>query len=389
LERVAIIGIGRVGLCLALNLDRAGYSVLGIDRNAQRVKQVGDKTLQTSEPGVEDALKAAHNLKVADQIGPIPGFDPSVVFVAVDTPAAEGGGYDHRHVDCVLAELFHLGSWRARVELALVCTTFPGYCDSQAGLAKSHSYALSYTPGFIAQGSILQDQQSPDQVLIGEADAIAGEKLERVYRKICINEPSIHRMAPLSAEIAKLATNCALTMKIAFANAIGDLATAVGAEPEQILAAIGADTRIGNKFLKYGFGYGGPCLARDNRALNLFAERNNYELRQAGTTDEMNRKHLEFQVSQYLRAYHEDEPIHFGSVTYKPGTEILEESQPLALALRLARAGRRVVIHETPVVLAGLRSQFGDLFVYQDRCADDSRQSEASDCDLSAVPRPR
>jgi hypothetical protein len=77
-------------------------------------------------------------------------------------------------------------------------------------------------------------------------------------------------------------------------------------------------------------------------------------------------------VNEYLRAYPEDEPIHFESVTYKPGTEILEESQPLALAVQLARAGRRIVIHESPAVIAVLRSQFGNLFVYEIRSAEDS-----------------
>jgi len=369
-ERIVVIGIGRIGLCLALNLEKAGYGVLGIDKNAEHVRQIREKIFRTSEPGVEAALRAARNLQVAEDISQIPSFDPEVIFLAVDTPAAEKEGYDQRNLDAALAALFRLDSWRPRVELSLVCTTFPGFCDSKADTARKFGYALSYTPAFIAQGSILRDQKFPDQILIGQADTEAGEKLERIFRGLCANTPSVHRMKPLSAEIAKLATNCALTMKIAFANAVGDLAGSCGAEPEQILAAIGADTRIGSKFLQYGFGYGGPCLSRDNRALQLFAERHHYELLQAGATDTMNRKHLQFQVTEYLRACPEDEPIHFWFVTYKPDTEILEESQPLLLALELARSGRTIVIHESPAVVTGLRSQFGDLFVYQERCED-------------------
>jgi UDPglucose 6-dehydrogenase len=376
LERIAVIGIGRIGLCLALNLERVGYDVLGVDQNAEYVRQVGEKTLRSPEPGVEEALKAACNFQVSDHASSIRDFAPDLLFVAVDTPTAEGGGYDHSHVDRVLVELFSLEPWQPRVELALVCTTFPGYCDSKSTLARVHSYALSYNPGFIAHGTILRDQRAPDQVLIGEADAIAGEKLANVYLRMCINRRLIHRMTPLSAEIAKLATNCALTMKIAFANAIGDLATSAGASPDQILAVVGGDSRIGSKFLKYGFGYGGACLTRDNRALNLFASETNHELLLAIATDEMNRRHLEFQVNEYLRAYPEDESIHFESVTYKPGTEILEESQPLALAVQLARAGRRVVIHESPAVMAVLHRQFGNLFEYEIRGEEDSRHPD-------------
>lgn len=378
MERVSVIGIGRIGLCLALNLDRAGYEVLGVDRNAEHVQLVDTKTLRTSEPGVETALRAARKLKAASQIASVREFAPELVFIAVDTPTAEGGGYDHSRIDSVLEELFRLEPWRTRVELALVCTTFPGYCDSKSALAGSHSYALSYNPGFIAQGSILRDQQLPDQILIGEADILAGDKLESVHRAMCLNQPAIHRMTPLSAEVAKLATNCALTMKIAFANAIGDLASTVGAQPERILAAIGADSRIGNKFFQYGFGYGGPCFARDNRALDLFAQRHNFELLHTVATDEMNRKHLLFQLEHSLRVNAEDAPIHFDSVTYKPETEILEESQSLALAVQLARKGRKVVIRESPAVLAHLRRQFGDLFIYQVRPENTSKAADHS-----------
>jgi len=368
-KRIAVIGIGRIGLCLALNLDRAGFSVLGIDRNREHVQRVSEKTLRTPEPGVEDALRTAHTLRASDQLGDVRSYDPGLVFVAVDTPTTEGGGYDHRRVNEVLADLFSLGLPRPRVDVALVCTTMPGYCDSQAPSALDHGFALSYCPGFVAQGSILRDQQSPDQVLIGEADSLAGESLTRIYHRMCSNNPPVHRMSRLSAEIAKLALNCALTMKIAFANAIGDLAMSVGAQPERILGALGADTRIGPKFLQYGFGFGGPCFPRDNRALNSFAKLRDCDLLQADVTDEMNRRHLAFQVAHYLRTYREDESIPFYSVTYKPGTEILEESQPLALAAHLARAGRRVVIHEAPTVVQELRRQFGGLFEYHERAS--------------------
>lgn len=364
MQRIAIIGIGRIGLCLALNLERAGYDVLGIDKDEERVRLINRKELITSEPGVEEALRAVRVFQACDRFTAIREFDPDLVFIVVNTPSSQEGGYDHTQIDRVLAQLFSLSVARDRVELGLVCTTLPGYCDSKAELAKDHGFALSYTPGFVAQGSILHDQQFPDLVLIGEADSLAGDKLAQVFRRMCRNRPAVRRMSRLSAEITKLAINCALTMKIAFANAVGDLAICVGAEPERILDAIGADSRIGNKSLQYGFGYGGPCFPRDNRALNFFARQHNYELLQAQTNDQANGLHLAFQLQHYLRTYDEEEAIHFHSITYKLGTEILDESQPLALAVQLAKSDRRVVIHETASVLAELRIRFGDLFEY-------------------------
>jgi nucleotide sugar dehydrogenase len=302
---------------------------------------------------------------VADRLDALGEHQPTLVFVAVDTPSSPGGWYDHRHVDRVLGDLGALGPVRPPVDLVLECTTSPGYSDSVAGTVAHQGYALSYVPGFVAQGSIIRDQQFPDQVLIGEADAEAGDRLERVYRRLSRSQPDIHRLSRLGAEIAKLATNSFLTMKIAFANAIGDLALTAGADPERVLDAVGADTRIGPRFLRYGFGYGGPCLPRDNRALTAFASRHGCTLLQAEATDEMNRRHLDAQIRRSLEIHPIAEPIHFHSVTYKPGTEILEESQPLALALALAHAGRTVVIHEQPAVLAALAERFGAVFQYR------------------------
>lgn len=364
MERIAIIGIGRIGLCLALNLERAGFAVLGVDKDRERVALINQRELKTPEAGVEEALRAARIFRVVGSADAIRDFDPDLIFIAVDTPTAEVGGYDHTQIDRVLRDLSALHLQRHRVDLALLCTTMPGYCDSKAEFANEHGFVLSYTPGFVAQGTILRDQQFPDLLLIGEADPLAGERLEQVFRRMCCNHPAVHRMSRLSAEIAKLALNCALTMKITFANAIGDLASSVGAQPERILDAIGADTRIGNKFLKYGFGFGGPCFPRDNRALNFFAKQQNYELLQTMATDLMNQRHLEFQVKQYIQAYDEDDAIHLYSVSYKPGTDILDDSQPIALALQLAKAGRKIVIHDSPSVLAQLQSRYGRLFEY-------------------------
>lgn len=366
-ERAAVIGTGRIGLCLLLTLERSGYEVLGIDRDRDLVGRIMVRSHRTPEPGVDQALARARAFRVDDDLRTLDEFGPSIVFVTVDTPGVDGGGYDHRNVDAVLAALTRRPVTGRRIDLVLMCTTMPGYVDSWNDAAAGAGYALSYSPSFVAQGTVLLDLQQPDVVLIGEADAEAGDRLVAHYRRTCRNQPAVHRMSRLSAEIAKLATNCALTMKIAFANAIGDLAVRAGAQPDRILAAVGDDSRIGRRFLEYGYGYGGPCLPRDNRALNLFARTQGMELLQGEATDEMNRRHLAFQVEECLRTSPALDPIVFDSVTYKPGSDLLEESQPLALAARLARAGRRVVIGEAVERVAELQARFGDLFEYRPR----------------------
>jgi UDPglucose 6-dehydrogenase len=362
---IGVIGIGKLGLCFALNLERVGYRVTGLDSNAAYVAAVNAKTLRSHEPQVESMLATAQNLVATTDWDALIASDIRMLFIVVATPSLPDGGYDHSQVDAVLARCAAAGKSAFPRHLVVMCTTMPGYCDSVADKMAALNYHLSYNPEFIAQGTIIRDQQFPDQVLIGEADAAAGDAIEAVYRQLCVQLPTFCRMTRLSAEIAKIATNCFLTTKISFANSIGDLALKVGAEPDKILAAIGADQRIGSKYLRYGFGYGGPCFPRDNRALGKFGQASGMQVLLSEATDEINRRHLDFQFAQYCAQYAADAVIVFETVTYKPGTTILEESQQLALAIRLAQAGRRVRVRDLAPVVAALQALHGDLFEYE------------------------
>lgn len=362
---IGIIGIGKLGLCFALNLEAIGDHVLGIDRDPAYIASLQDRSLRSPEPDVEPLLAKAQNFQATTDLDAFWEKAGQLVFIVVATPSLLEGGYDHSQVDAVLADIVARGTALTPRHLVIMCTTQPGYCDSVAPAVEALGHSLSYNPEFIAQGRIVYDQRHPDQVLIGEGNPDAGAAIEAVYRRLCHNTPSIHRMSRKSAELTKLATNCFITMKISFANAIGALAETVGAEPDKILAAIGADSRIGPKYLGYGFGYGGPCFPRDNRALAAFGASQGMEMLLSTATDTVNRRHLDFQFQQWMARHAPDEEIVFTQVTYKPGTIILEESQQLALAVRLAQAGRRVRIHEHADVVAQVRALHGDLFTYQ------------------------
>ncbi len=365
LKHIGVIGIGKLGLCFALNLERVGYQVTGLDTNAEYVASINAKTLTSFEPQVEELLFLSQNFVATTDWDAVLAPEIELLFIVVATPSMPDAGYDHTQVDAVLERLAAAGPSEIQRHLVVMCTTMPGYCDTVAPKMAALNYTLSYNPEFIAQGTIIRDQQQPDQVLIGEGSAEAGDAIVEVYRQMCKNTPTFCRMSRISAEIAKLATNCFLTTKISFANSIGDLATKVGGEPEKILAAIGADKRIGSRYLGYGFGYGGPCFPRDNRALAMFGKQAGFEVLLSQATDEVNRRHLDFQFEQYCTRYPLSEEIVFESVTYKPGTTILEESQQLALALRLAQAGRKVRVRDLKAVIAALQLLYGDIFAYE------------------------
>lgn len=366
MSTVSIIGIGKLGLCFALNLERSGFKVIGVDIDAEYIRQLNQKTFVSQEPQVNELLRAAQNFTATDNIQAAIETS-SVLFLAVATPTSSEGGYDHSQVERVLQQLLSFGKQPQKKHLVISCTTMPGYCDTIAKQVEPYNFTVSYNPEFIAQGSIIHNQLYPDQVLIGEADKEAGNAIEQVYRNLCKSNPAYCRMNRLSAEICKLATNCFLTTKISFANAIGDLAVSAGAEPEKILSAIGSDSRIGEKYLKHGFGFGGPCFPRDNRALELFASTIGYDLLISRATDQTNNRHLDFMFQQWMQQHVNGQEIVFDYVTYKPGINLLEESQPLALAVKLAKAGKRVKVRDTKSVIEEVRKNYGDLFIYEER----------------------
>ena len=365
MEKIGILGIGKLGLCFALNLERAGYEVMGVDISPDYIQNINRKTFLSPEPFVSDYLKHSLNFAATTSIAEVLNDDFALLFLAVATPTAEGGGYDHSQIEKIADELIQNGKRKELVDLVVICTTMPGYCDGLAEKLNPFNYRVSYNPEFIAQGSIIHDQLRPDQVLIGEADMDAGEIIENVYKKLCENSPAFCRMSRLSAEICKLATNCFLTTKISFANSIGDLATLAGAEPEKILAAIGADSRVGKKYLNYGFGFGGPCFPRDNRALGKFANETGLDLHISNASDRVNKEHLEFQFQQYLKEYTTEQIINFETVAYKKGTNMIEESQQLALAVKLAKAGRKVWISGSPEIQSEVEKIHPGLFQWR------------------------
>lgn len=365
-ETIGIIGIGKLGLSFALNLERSGFRVLGVDVHQDYIRDLNEKTFKSEEPFVDDLLQSSRNFLATHDLATALN-ECSILFIAVATPTSPHGGYDHSQVERVLQQLISFGVQKSKKHLVISCTTLPGFCDQAAQLVAAFNYTLSYNPEFIAQGSIIENQLAPDQILIGEADKEAGDAIEQVYRQLCKNEPAYCRMSRLSAEICKLATNCFLTTKIAFANAIGDLAVAAGAEPDKILNAIGSDSRIGKKYLNYGFGFGGPCFPRDNRALELFADNTGVELYLSRATEQANAQHLDFMFLHWMRQHPNGLEIVFDSVTYKPGISMLEESQQLALAVKLAQAGKRVKVRETSSVIEEVRKIYGDLFTYEER----------------------
>lgn len=364
MKTVAVIGLGRLGLCRALCLERAGYEVFGVDNKQAIVDAIMARDLQTTEPGVREWLSAAKSLHPGTSIEEaVRQCDTVLLLVA--TPSQPDGRFSPVQLDAVEERLTAMGRCTSLKDLIIGSTTMPGYCDGLAARLAPLNYEVSYNPEFIAQGTILRDQLDPRFILIGASGPAATERVEQLNRAVVPKLPTVHRLTRLEAEIAKLALNCFLTLKISFANSIGDLATRAGADPQRILDVLKTDHRVGPALMQYGFGFGGPCLPRDNRAMGAFASTLGITMPIQPAVDQANSSHLAFQVAQTLQSHPRSVPVDIHGVAYKAGTTLLDESQPLAYAEALARAGLTVCIHERAEIVAELKQRFGNLFSYR------------------------
>jgi len=347
MEQIGVIGVGKLGICFSLSVEEAGYEVIGYDINSNILNGIKNKSIATYEPKVNDMLNKSTKFKVTNNIEDI--FKLNKIFVLVATPSNADGSYDHSSIDQIVEQITQYYSIRktdTTTDLIIISTVMPTYCDSIQNKLTPYNIEVSYNPEFIAQGSIIKDTKYPDMILIGERTQRIGNYLESLYKKIVKNNPTFCRMTPLEAEITKISLNCFLTTKIAFANTVGDLAISQGCRPHKILSAIGSDTRVGKKYFNYGFGYGGPCFPRDNKAYSFFSKMHNLNHLIGESVDKSNNHHLDFMFN-YIKQLLDSENKNglFTQVSYKKDCMILTESQQLLLALKLSENGCRIYIN--------------------------------------------
>ena len=189
-------------------------------------------------------------------------------------------------------------------------------------------------------------------VLLGGKGQHSGA-LEMIYYQIQngFKVANVNTMSARAAELTKIAVNCYLTTKITYANQVGQVMIRDGMEDEvkTVLKAIGGDSRIGTKYLNYGFGFGGPCFPRDNRAFAAYASKAGVETPLGATTDKFNDEHTKFLYEYYVNKNEKHLPYVFHYLTYKQGVDILTESRPHDLATSLLDSGYDVYCLDSTV----------------------------------------
>jgi nucleotide sugar dehydrogenase len=368
-KNISIIGVGRLGICVGLCLEHAGYNVLGVDVFPDYVEKINNKTLFSPEPGVNKMLSNSINFSATTNFDEALVFS-DIIFIYVATPSSGGEKfYDHTTLGNILMKINERKVQNKHIVIG--CTVTPGYIREVGNflIKDCKNTSLSYNPEFIAQGDIINGIFAADFILIGEGSKEAGNKLQEIYEKLGESYghiPVIHRMSPASAEITKLSVNCFVTTKIAFANMIGDVADlTIGANKFDILNAVGADSRVGKKYLMPGYGFGGPCFPRDNRALGGYIQRMGIDPLIPIATDTLNTLHTKFQTQQILDKKIDTVVIIGVGYKEKCSVPIIEESAKLKIGQELVRSGIRVIVKDIKLLIDCVKLEYGNLFEYE------------------------
>lgn len=392
---IGVVGLGKLGVCLASVLSDSGFTVWGADKSADLVTAVNSGAPPNGwEPGVTELVRA-WGLRIASLVESehgVPGVDPAltdtaavaacsdVVFIVTPTPSLPSGEFDDQYVRQAVAEVcggFLLRDRPGRPVIVVVSTLQPGSADSIAAQMRRASpdvgAALVVSPAFIALGSVVADLRNPDVWLIGTEDAHAALTLSAVYRRLSPDSDQ-RIIRPIECELSKIAVNVHLSIRAGFANTIARVCESFpGADASVVLTAIRSDKRIGAGFMRHGSFPGGVCLPRDLRAWGMVhsnADADWCQVAEAANNDVT--EWVMDRVNEALMRLEHDEPRGFAdvavwSLSYKAGVPVATDS--LGTALCEALAFERV-----------------DFCVYDPICAHPDLKAWASEADALTCP---
>jgi UDPglucose 6-dehydrogenase len=343
--KIAVCGVGRLGLPLALNLGRVkAGEVIGFDINQELIIALNNRSFRSKEPDVHQLLLDT-DVKFSACLDDL--HDADFIVVCIRTDSLDSGAYDLTQLWQLIDNLQRLFQLTSRVNkkraLAINCNVNPGTSRSIAKILEPFGIEVYFWPEWVKQGSVVHDQTHPEVSILGAEPNYQTKSLVRsIIAKLDIEVKlkNTHELNLIDAELAKIALNCFLTVKISFANMIGNLLDEIGINATAVLTAISDDSRIGRSFFNPGFGYGGPCLPRDNAALISFASSFGVELPLCTAADRVNALRRQNLFKMTVRDHHLNgsTPV-IESLAYKKGVPIYTESQQLQHASSLISLG--------------------------------------------------
>lgn len=371
---IAIVGTGYVGLVSGTCFAEMGVNVTCVDVNEEKINSLKNGQVPIYEPGLDEMVLRNHREGrlnfTTDLTSCLDNVD--IVFSAVGTPPDEDGSADLQYVLAVAREF---GQNIKKYTVLVTKSTVPvGTAKKVKAVIREElekrgvdvPFDVASNPEFLKEGAAIKDFMSPDRVVVGVESEKAKELMSKLYRPFMLNNFRVIFTDIPSAEMIKYAANSMLATRISFMNDIANLCELVGADVNMVRKGIGADVRIGSKFLYPGCGYGGSCFPKDVKALIKTAEKNGYNMSVLKAVEQVNenQKHVLFnKLSKYYGGDLKGKTIAMWGLAFKPETDDMREATSLVTISLLLEAGCTVRVYD-PVAMNECRRRIGDKVYY-------------------------
>ncbi len=383
---IVVLGTGYVGITTGLSLAYIGHDVTCVDVEEKKIDRLKKGIPPIHEPGLKELMA-----DVREKVEYTTSADASlksahVVIVAVGTPPLPDGNPDLQYLRAAGEKIGNCLSNDFTVVVNK--STVPvGSADWMESIIRDASeaqeghadFAVASNPEFLREGSAIHDSLYPDRIVVGSDQQRAFQRLEQMYRPILEQtfaapsyalRPEGLSAVPLvtatltSAELIKYAANAFLSIKISFANEMGALAERVGGDITQVTRGIGLDSRIGNRFLQAGLGWGGSCFGKDTAALVATGKEYGVCMRIVQSARDVNYDQRNRVVEKLVSSLKilKGKTVGILGLAFKPNTDDLRDSPAIDVARRLIDRGAKVRAHD-PIALENAREQYGNLAI--------------------------
>ncbi|KKI89251.1 UDP-glucose 6-dehydrogenase [Bacillus sp. SA1-12] len=365
--KVTVAGTGYVGLVTGVCLAEIGHDVIGIDINEEKIQLLKKGKSPIYEPGLEDLLeKNVRNGSLYFTTSPKEAYaEREVIIIAVGTPENRDGSANLFYIEDVVRDI---GENITDHVIVTIKSTVPVgtnhrvkrllYQDKLPHLLVE----VVSNPEFLREGSAIQDTFKGDRIVIGSASQHAGDVIEEMYKPFNI---PIVRTDIKSSEMIKYASNAFLATKISFINEIANICEKLGANIEDVAKGIGLDSRIGDKFLQAGLGYGGSCFPKDTKALVQLAGNVKHDFALLESVIKVNNHQplLLLKKAEDIVGDLYGKKAALLGLAFKPNTDDVRESASLVLAKELVKKGSIVTVYD-PIALENAKKVLGDRVIY-------------------------
>lgn len=372
-ETIAIIGLGKVGLPIAVCYTEKGFRVIGVDTDKSRLKLLQSGNPKLFEPSLQKLFSRNKRSITFTSDLSFAVKKSKALFVIVPTPSLKNGLFSLTYVLEVCKGIGQvLKSEKDWKLINIISTVIPGSMEKviaptlekESGKRVGDGFGLCYSPEFVALGNVINIIFNPDFVLIGESDKESGSLLQTIKMRVIENNAPFHRTNFINAELAKIGSNTFITTKISFANMMARICEKIpNANVDTISTVLSDDSSIGGKRLIGGVSYGGPCYPRDNVALIAYANKIGADADIAQTTHRFNQKQTTYLKNVVLSKYKKNQVVGILGLSYKPDTDVVDESAGLKLAQKLIMENIPVIMYD-PKAMENTKGIIGAKGVY-------------------------